>query len=433
MTGPSSTTPTPIPTPAPAPNPLATALAALTDNHYLAAVRAGMVAVVPLTIVGGLFTILSHLPFASWDALVAPHRQLLQVPVTATFGLLAVVASLSIAYDLGKRLRQEAIVSASMALVVFLFLQIDLETLALDMDGLGSQGLFTAILAAMVVVRVQKLFADWNVVIRMPASVPPVVYQSFLSLTPLTFLILLVWTIKFVMGVDIDALIRGAFTPLVFALNTLPGILVYACLVTMLWSVGINGDNAVDAIVAPIFLQYLAANVAAMSAGQPLPYVTANGFFTTFVNVGGTGATIALALILWRSKEPSFRQIGRLSLPTQVFQINEPIFFGLPIVLNPVFMVPYVLNALILTTGTYLLMHWEIIQKPFVNVPWTTPPIIGHYLVSGGDWKAAVWGALSIAIAMVVYFPFARAAERQRRRTGAESVPQTNRSHDSDV
>ena len=178
-----------------------------------------------------------------------------------------------------------------------------------------------------------------------------------------------------------------------FALNTLPGILVYACLVTMLWSVGINGDNAVDAIVAPIFLQYLAANVAAMNAGQPLPYVTANGFFTTFVNVGGTGATIALALVLWRSKEPAFRQIGRLSLPTQVFQINEPIFFGLPIVLNPVFMVPYVLNALILTTGTYLLMRWADHPKPFVNVPWTTPPIVGHYLVTGGDWRAAVWGA----------------------------------------
>lgn len=422
MTGPSSTTPTPDPhatdAPAlpPASNRFAAALAALTDNHYLSAVRAGMVAVVPLTIVGGLFTILSHLPFASWDALVAPHRELLEVPVAATFGLLAVVASLSIAYDLGRRLGQEAIVSASMTLVVFLLLQIDRPTMALDMDGLGSQGLFTAIIAALIVVRVQKLFADWNVVIRMPASVPPVVYQSFLSLTPLTFLILLFWTIRFALGIDIDALIRSAFTPLVFALNTLPGILVYACLVTMLWSVGINGDNAVDAIVAPIFLQYLAANVAALNAGQPLPYVTANGFFTTFVNVGGTGATIALALILWRSKEPSFRQIGRLSLPTQVFQINEPIFFGLPIVLNPVFMVPYVLSALMLTTGTFLLMHWEIIRKPFVNVPWTTPPIVGHYLVTGGDWKAAVWGAVSIVLAMMVYYPFAKAAERQRRR-----------------
>jgi PTS system cellobiose-specific IIC component len=85
--------------------------------------------------------------------------------------------------------------------------------------------------------------------------------------------------------------------------------------------------------------------------------VTANDFFTTFVNVGGTGATLALALVPLRSRDPGFRQVSRLSLPTQIFQINEPIFFGLPIVLNPVFMIPYVLNALVLTGGTYLLME----------------------------------------------------------------------------
>jgi PTS system cellobiose-specific IIC component len=398
------------------------ALTTLSENMYLSAVRAGMVAVVPLTIIGGLFLIVAYLPVAGWDARVAPYLPLLQVPVTATFGLLAVVACFSIAYELGKQLKQEAIVSASVATVIFLMLQIDVKYQTFVMNGLGSKGLFTAILIAVVSVRVQKLFTDRNLVIKLPASVPAIVYESFLSLTPLFFLVVVFWLIRFVGGVDIDYLVQAVFTPLVFALNTLPGILVYAFLVTMLWSVGINGDNAVDAIVAPIFLQYLAANVEAVTTGRPLPYVTAYGFFTTFVNVGGTGATIALALVLWNSREPGFRKISRLSLPTQIFQINEPIFFGLPIVLNPMFMIPYVLNAIILTTGTYLLMHWNVIHKPFVNVPWTTPPIIGHYLVSGGDWKAAVWGALSIAIAMVVYFPFARAAERQRMKAESNAT-----------
>jgi PTS system cellobiose-specific IIC component len=190
----------------------------------------------------------------------------------------------------------------------------------------------------------------------------------------------------------------------------------------MLWSIGINGDNAMDAIVAPIFLQYLAANAEAMTQGQPLPYVTAYGFFTAFVNVGGTGATIALALILMNSKEPGFRKVSRLSLPTQIFQINEPIFFGIPIVLNPIFMIPYVLSALVLTACSFLLIDSGVIHKPFVNVPWTTPPIIGHYLVTGGDWKAAVWGAISIVIAMAIYYPFAKVAERQRLRAEAERM-----------
>jgi PTS system cellobiose-specific IIC component len=390
------------------------ALTIVGENTYILAIRAGMVAVVPLTIVGGLFMIVAHLPVSGWEARIGPYLHLLRVPVAATFGVLAVVACFAIAYDLGRRLHQDALASATMATVVFLMIQVDLANLTLVMDGLGSKGLFTAILVAIVAVQVQKTFTERNLVIRMPASVPPIVAQSFLSLIPLLVLVVLFWLIRFVWDVDIDRMVQAAFRPLVFALNTLPGILVYAGLVTLLWSVGINGDNTVDAVVAPIFLQYLAANVDAMTQGQPLPYVTALGFFTTFVNVGGTGATIALALLLWSSRDAGFRHVSRVSLPLQIFQINEPIFFGLPIVLNPVFMIPYILNALMLTTGSYLLMQWNVIHKPFVNVPWTTPPIIGHYLVTGGDWKAAAWGLASIVLAMLIYLPFARAAARQR-------------------
>jgi PTS system cellobiose-specific IIC component len=388
-------------------------MAALSDHTYLSAVRAGMVAVVPLTIIGGLFLVITHLPLPGWDQRIAAWRPVLEVPVTATFGLLAVFVCFAIGYDLGRRLDLEAAVSASMATVVFLLIQLQPKDQSLGMAGLGSAGLFTAIIIALTAVRVQRFFRDRNLVIRLPASVPVVVAESFLSLVPLGFLVVLFWLLRFVAGLDLNLLAQTAFSPLVFALNTLPGILGYAFLVTLLWSVGINGDNALDAIVAPIFLQYLAANVTATAQGQPLPYITANGFFSTFVNVGGTGATLALALLLLNSRDPGFRKISRLSLPTQVFQINEPIFFGIPIVLNPVFMVPYVLSALLLTACTYLLMHAGLVAKPFVNVPWTTPPVIGHYLVTGGDWRAALWGVCSIALAMLVYLPFVRLAERR--------------------
>jgi PTS system cellobiose-specific IIC component len=441
-------------------------LGAISENTYMSAIRAGMVSIVPLTIIGGLFLILSEFPAAGWKAIVAPYSGLLQVPVKATFGLLAVFVCFAISYDLGHRLKQQALISAMMAVVVFLMLQVNarpeysiqltpddvakldqkiqgeledegqieldaagmtrLENqklnkidFTLSVDGLGSAGIFTAIVIALIVVRVQKFFTDANLVIKLPESVPSVVYESFASLSPLVFLVFVFWIIRFVAGVDINSVVQTAFQPLVFALNTLPGILVYALLVTLLWSVGINGDNTLDAIVAAVFYKYLGDNVAAMTQGEPLPYVTAYGFFTTFVNVGGTGATLGLALVLINSKEPGFRKVSRLSLPTQVFQINEPIFFGIPIVLNPIFMIPYILNALILTTCTYLLMYANVIQKPFVNVPWTTPPVIGHYLVTGGDWRAAVWGVLSIVMAMAVYYPFAKVAERQRLKAEA--------------
>jgi PTS system cellobiose-specific IIC component len=388
----------------------------VSENTYMSAIRAGMVAIVPLTIIGGFFMIVTYMPIPGWEERVAPYLPLLRIPEKATFGLLSVFVCFSIAYNLGKEFKQEAVVSGSMATLIFLMIQIDIksEDLAFSEGGLGSGGLFTAILIALIVARVQKFFADKSLVIKLPENVPSVVYESFASLIPLFFLVLVFWLIRFVLGVDINSLMQTALSPLVVALNTLPGILLYAFLVTMLWSVGINGDNAMDAIVAPIFLGYVMANADAMTSGEPLPYVTALGFFTTFVNVGGTGATIALALVLWNSKEPSLRKISRVSMPTQIFQINEPIFFGIPIVLNPLLMIPYVLSAMVLTTGTYMLMYWEVIQRPFVPVPWTTPPIIGHYLVTGGDWKAAVWGGISIVIAMAIYYPFAKIAERQR-------------------
>ncbi len=395
-------------------NRLAPALTRLSENAYLSAIRAGMVSIAPLTIIGGLFLIITNLPISGWEDRVKPYADLLQVPVTATFGMLGLFACFAIAYDFGKQLKQEAIVSASLAALIFVLINLDPKTQSIVTDNLGSKGLFTAIVVALICVRVQKFFTDKNLVIKLPANVPAVVYESFLSLVPMLFLVVIFWLIRHLLGFDINHAVQTIFSPIVFALNTLPGILTYAFLVTMLWSIGINGDNTMDAIVAPIFLQYLAENITAFTNHQPLPYITAYGFFTTFVNVGGTGATIALALIMLNSREPGFRKISRLSLPTQVFQINEPIFFGFPIVLNPIFMIPYILNALILTAATYLLMAAHLISKPVINIPWTTPPIIGHFLATNGDWRAAVWGFLSIIIAMVIYYPFAKTAERQR-------------------
>jgi PTS system cellobiose-specific IIC component len=144
----------------------------------------------------------------------------------------------------------------------------------------------------------------------------------------------------------------------------------------MLWSVGINGDKTMDAIVAPIFLQFLAANTAAATQHQPLPNITALGFFTTFVNVGGTGATLALALVMWNSREPGYRKVSRLSLPTQIFQINEPIFFGFPIVVNPVFAIRT--SSMRWSTAGTPADVLERHSKPLVNALRTTPPIVGH-------------------------------------------------------
>lgn len=399
------------------------ALLVISENIYLSAVRNGLVSVTPLTIIGGVFVIISFFPVPGWNKLIAPLLPVLKIPVSATFGLLSVFVCFGISHELASKLGVNGLSAALTSVLLFLMIHLSLDSHTgepeLSIGCLGASGLFTAIMVAVVSVRVQKFFYDRNFVIRMPESVPAAVYESFQALVPLVFLIAAFWTLRFLLGVDINTCVQKMFQPLIAALDSLPGILLYAFVVTLLWSVGINGDNAMDAIVAPVFLQYLAANTEALAKGQPLPYTTALGFFSVFANVGGTGATIALSLILLNSRNTVYRKVSRLGLSTQFFQINEPVFFGLPIIMNPVFMIPYILSSLTLTAVTYLLMIWGIIGKPCVNIPWTTPPIISHYLVTGGDWRACVWGVISIATAMLIYYPFARFAERKAPEQGA--------------
>ena len=137
-------------------------LNALSENSYLSAIRAGMVAVVPLTIAGSIFIIIAYFPFAGWDEIIGPFRTILEIPVNATFGLLAVFVCFSIGYDLGKQMKQEAIISASMSTLIFFLIQFDPEDGSLIFDNLGSSGIFTGILIAFISVRVQKFFSDKN-------------------------------------------------------------------------------------------------------------------------------------------------------------------------------------------------------------------------------------------------------------------------------
>ena len=194
----------------------------LSENTYLSAIRAGMIAIVPLTIIGGLFLVVSEMPAASWQAWVTPYKPLLEIPVSATFGLLAVFVCFAIAYDLAKQFRLEASVSAAMATLVFLMVQLqrgeamgdEAGDLFLNMGGLGSEGLFTAILIALVSVRFQALLGDANLVIRLPKSVPSVVYESFLSLVPMLGLVIGFWILRFVLDVDINRSLQILFSPL---------------------------------------------------------------------------------------------------------------------------------------------------------------------------------------------------------------------------
>jgi len=381
------------------------------NQRHLRAIRGGLYVTIPFIIIGSFFLIISNLPFEGWSDFLGDFAPKLGAPVGVTFGLLALITSIGIGYNMAKEYSLDRISGGVIAMVGFMVTQVNSEY-KLVIDNFGSSGLFTAIVISLLSIEVYKFFVERNIIIRLPEGVPPAVLNSFASLIPGAAVVVLVWLIRVVLGFDITAFLAIVFSPLVFALNTLPGMLFFEFLVCLLWTVGIHGDNVVGSIAEPIFLQYLAANTAAYMAHQPIPYITGYGFHTLFVAVGGTGATIALVLLMITSKDKAYKSLGKLALPSAIFEINEPVIFGFPIVLNPTMMIPFILTPMVLCTATYFLMDLNILARPVAVVPWTMVPVIGPFLVTGGDFKAAIWGAVSILISVCIYYPFFKSAER---------------------
>lgn len=393
---------------------------AVGDNKYMQAIRNGMMMILPFIIVGSLFTIISSFPFKWWTNLIEPYVKYFNVGYDLTFGMIGIIATLSIAYNLAKALKIDAIGTALTALVGFLILQVAPPDLKISTANFGASGLFTAIIVALLSAKVIEFFVKKSITIKLPNGVPSYVSDSFTILIPSFILIIGFWLIRVPFNFDINALIAKVISPLVFGLDTLPGVLVLIFFTLLLWICGINGDSIFGGIYYPVMLGFLAENAKASAAGEEVPHVIADGLYYFGMWFGGTGGTIGLVLLMLFSKSKTYRSLGKICLPPGIFCINEPLVFGFPIMLNPIIMIPYILTPMILITITYFLMSFGIIGKPIVSVPWTTPPIFSGFLVTGGDWRAAVWQAIELVLSVLIYYPFFKIAERVKMKEEKE-------------
>lgn len=387
-------------------------LAKVGNNKYLTAVRDGLVLALPAIISGSVFLIIANIPIPAWQKFMTPYMNDMGVAVNASFGIISLLASIGIGYSLSKALEVNPLNGAGLSVMAFIISSFN-NKLVLDTNNFTSTGLFTAIFCAFISVLIYKLFVKKNWVIRLPQGVPPTVSASFVSLAPAFVTLLLFWIVKVPLGFDINHFIQTIFSPLLFALNSLPGFMVYMLIVSLLWLAGVHGDMATEGITDPIFLQFLAANATAYAHHQPIPYITAAGFTSLFVEVGGTGATLMLVFWMLFSKSKTYKSLGRIAFPSALFEINEPIMFGFPIVMNPLTMIPYILVPQILAITTYALMAAHLIRPAVLMVPWTMPPIIGPMMATGWDWRAGVWSVVELAIAGAMYYPFFKVAEKQ--------------------
>ncbi|MGG3572306.1 PTS cellobiose transporter subunit IIC [Bacillus gobiensis] len=412
----------------------------IAGQRHLLALRDGIVLTMPLIIVGSLFLILSNLPIPAYLDMMArlfgdEWSVKLSYPVGVTFDIMALVACFGIAYRLAERYEVDALSSGAIAVAAFLlatpyevpFLQEGSDT-PIMVDGgipvvlMGSQGLFVAMIIALFSTEVFRFVIKRNIVIKMPDGVPPAVSRSFIALIPGFLIITIIWILRLIVEQTSFGNLHNVVgdvlgQPMSVLGGSLIGSLIAILIMMLLWACGLHGSNIVLAgIMAPVYYAAMDENRLAFQSGEELPNVFTLQFFEVWINVGGSGATLALvvAMVIF-AKSQQMKSLGRLAVGPAFFNINEPIIFGMPIVMNPLLLIPFIFTPLVTIVTTYIGMSTGLVAKPAgIAVPWTMPPIVSGYLATGGSISGAVLQVFNFAISLAIYYPFLKMWDKQK-------------------
>lgn len=398
------------------------------NQRHLVAIRDGFITIMPLTIVGSLAVLINNLPIKFYqNALDAiwKHETWTQFGGNiwnATFGIISLLLAFSVAYHLTKSYDKDALSGGVIGLASYMTFGTFGEG---GLTGLttGTGGIFVALITALISAELfSRLSGNPRLLIKMPAGVPSAVSKSFAALLPAILTIGLFALVRTIIsaGFNVPDIIGTFYSsiqePFMGLTNTWVAGLILAFIPTFLWSFGIHGANIIEPFMQSINLQAIDANVAAISAGEVAPYIINKPFFDAFVNMGGSGTTIALiiAIFIIARKNKQYNTVGKLSAAPGLFNINEPLLFGLPIVLNPVLIVPFILTPMVNVTIAFFATKWGFVPAATIAVPWTTPPIINGFLVTQSVW-GAVLSIVLIAVAICIYLPFLSMANRMAR------------------
>lgn len=400
------------------------------NQRHMVAIRNGVISTLSLILIGSFILVFANFPIPAVAEFLAPYTGNITIPFRITMGLMAIYASFAMGDSLARSYGLDGVTGGVLSLAAFLTLTIPLNVDAtlteagadgigwvLPMQFLGGAGMFSAILTMIFAVEVYRWFLTHDITIKMPDGVPPSVGRSFGALFPAGFIIIFLWVIRVLLNFDINSFIMSIFSPIADIMgNNIFGAIVPMLFIHLLWAAGVHGMNIIGSIVRPMWLMMLDANMAAMADGKPLtklPYVAPEQFYQWFVTMGGAGVTLTLVLLLFTCKSKYLRDMAKLCILPGIFNINEPLIFGMPLMMNPVFTIPFVLNPIILTVTSYIVISLGLVNGLVANVPWTLPAPIGAYLATGNDWRAVILVALNLVISAVIYYPFVKMYDKQ--------------------
>lgn len=392
------------------------------SQKHLVAIRDGFIAIMPLIIAGSFAVLINSLPIEAWgkfmETTFGGYLRTVNGNIwTGSFMIMSYLVAFTIPYSFAKNEGSNELATGILGLATFIILMPGMEEgWGLPNAWAGTNSLFVAIFNGLFVAELfTRLFGNKRLVIKLPEGVPPAVARSFAALLPAMITIVVVSVIKVVwneaFGVTniMEWVMKTIQAPLIGMANTLPAAIAVAFFNHFLWFFGLHGSNILEPLMQSLYLPALEANAAGTGT-----FIVTKPFFDAFVYMGGSGTTIALlAAILFASKRrKDMRDIAKLGLAPGLFNINEPVIFGLPIVLSPVLFVPFILSPVVLTIVAYIFTAIGLVPLTNVMVPWTTPPILGGYLATGGSIWGGILAAINLAIAFIIYLPFVLIAEK---------------------
>ena len=426
-------------------------LGRLARQRHLIALRDGIISAVPIILVGSTFLLVGaqkpvcqfvdanwipgflHWPVVAW---YMANADVIMMPYRLTMSLLSLYVAFTVAGSLAKQYNLPVMPAATGSVATFLMTAMPQMAVldgknmrVLAMNELGPEGLFLAIACALGSVELGRFIirpkpAEGGAVdpsLEDEMGVPRAVGDAFRSFLPMLLSVTIVWVLRHVLGIELRQEVIWALRPIEALGDSLACVIVVNLALHVLQFAGVHGVSVINALFLTFWMQWLAANGDAHLAGAPLPHVTAYPFYQWFVWIGGAGATLpAVLLLLLRGRHPHARRIARLAIVPSLFNINEPFIFGAPVVLNPIFAVPFVVAPVVCSVVAYLAMQMGLVGRPFIEVPWVLPCFLGAPL-SCGDGRALVLLLVCMGLSGLIWWPFLRAWQASLGKAGDET------------
>jgi len=397
---------------------IAPPLIKISDTRYLQAAQKAMFAFTPYLILGSMFTLLAALPFSWWTELIAPISANLWAGSNMSIGLITIGVVTALGYYLGQYYHQEdhavnPLHAGIVSLVCFMAINPIFITdygSVVATDVFGSTGMFTGMIVAIISTEIYRFLVNKKVTIKMPKEVPPMVAEAFTAIIPVSCAVIFWWVISSLVDISVQNVVMTIFQPIIMAGQSAIAQFLSFFLDRILWFAGIHGSNVVGSIMGPIWTGMITENIETFAQGGDTYHMLTTQWNNFFVR----GSVLPLVILMMRSKKNQYKQLGRLAFLPAVFNIAEPVMFGLPIVLNPILFVPWVLGYSLVWVIAYIFtIIIPIVPAVVATVPWTIPGPIAAFLGCNSSVVAFLFSLAMYCLMFFIWLPFFKILENK--------------------